>query len=72
MLLIRNIAVILTIIGGLNWGLVGFFDFDLVAAIFGPMSYLSRIVYSLVGISALALIFLPGCSIRETIKMKKD
>ena len=40
-------------IGGLNWGLVGLFDFDLVAAIFGQMSFLSRIVYTLVGLSAL-------------------
>lgn len=70
MLLIRNVAIILVIIGGLNWGLVGFFNFDLVSAVFGPMSYLSRLVYSLVGISALALIFMPGCSIREAIKRK--
>ena len=41
------------IVGGLNWGLVGAFDFDLVAAIFGPMSALSRLVYILVGLSAL-------------------
>ena len=47
------IAAILVVVGGLNWGLVGFFGFDLVAAIFGSMSSLSRIVYSLVGISAI-------------------
>jgi uncharacterized protein len=51
------IAVILVIIGGLNWGLVGFFKFDLVAAIFGDMSALTRIVYALVGLSALYMIF---------------
>jgi uncharacterized membrane protein YuzA (DUF378 family) len=39
-------------IGGLNWGLVGVFNFDLVAAIFGEMSILSRIIYTLVGLSA--------------------
>jgi hypothetical protein len=39
-------------IGGLNWGLVGIFNFDLVAAIFGDMSVLSRIVYTLVGLAA--------------------
>ena len=55
---IRTIALILVIIGGLNWGLVGFFGYDLVAAIFGEMSTLSKIVYDLVGLSALALIFL--------------
>ncbi len=46
------IALILTIVGALNWGLVGTFQFDLVAAIFGNMSMLSRVVYSLVGLSA--------------------
>lgn len=49
------IACILTIIGGLNWGLVGAFHFDLVAAIFGDMSALSRIIYVIVGLSALYL-----------------
>ncbi|MHC5061823.1 MAG: DUF378 domain-containing protein [Planctomycetota bacterium] len=39
-------------IGGLNWGLVGVFNFDLVAAIFGEMSVLSRTIYTLVGLSA--------------------
>lgn len=47
------IALILVIVGGLNWGLVGIFKFDLVAAIFGPMSIISRIVYILVGLSAI-------------------
>ena len=43
----------LLIVGGLNWGLVGAADFDLVASIFGPMSIPSRAVYVLVGLSAL-------------------
>jgi hypothetical protein len=43
-------------VGGLNWGLVGLFGFDLVAALFGEMSILSRIVYTLVGASALGQI----------------
>jgi uncharacterized membrane protein YuzA (DUF378 family) len=51
------IALILVIVGGLNWGLVGIFSFDLVAAIFGSMSVISRIVYTLVGLSAIYLIF---------------
>lgn len=50
-------AVVLTIVGGLNWGLVGAFNFDLVATIFGVMSLLSRIVYILVGLAAVYLIF---------------
>lgn len=49
------IALILVVVGGLNWGLVGIFNFDLVAAIFGSMSAVSRIVYALVGISAVYL-----------------
>lgn len=49
------IALIIVIIGGLNWGLVGLFSFDLVAAIFGAMSIVSRIVYTLVGVSAVYL-----------------
>jgi uncharacterized membrane protein YuzA (DUF378 family) len=47
------ITLLLVIVGGLNWLLVGLFDFDLVAALFGDMSPLSRIVYVLVGVSAL-------------------
>lgn len=43
---------VLLIIGGLNWLLVGAFDFDLVAALFGDMSPLARVVYILVGLSA--------------------
>lgn len=43
----------LVIIGAINWGLIGFFRFDLVAFLFGDMSWLSRIVYALVGISGL-------------------
>ena len=53
---IQKIALILTIIGGLNWGLVGAFNFDLVAFLFGPMSVLSQIVYIFVGISAIVLL----------------
>ena len=50
------IAYILVVVGGLNWGLVGFFNFDLVAAIFGDMSAVSRVVYALVGVSALLML----------------
>jgi len=46
------IAIILLAVGGLNWGLVGIFNFDLVATIFGDMSALSRIVYAVVGVCA--------------------
>ena len=47
------LALILMIVGALNWGLVGLFRFDLVAALFGSMSTFSRIVYSLVGVAAI-------------------
>ena len=43
----------LVIIGAINWGLIGFFRFDLVAFLFGDMSWISRIVYALVGISGI-------------------
>ena len=53
MKIIDKIALVLIIVGAINWGLIGFFKFDLVVAIFGQMSALSRIVYALVGISGL-------------------
>ena len=51
------LAIILVIVGALNWGLFGFFEFDLVAAIFGDLTLLSKIVYDLVGVAGLYLIF---------------
>lgn len=51
------ISLVLLIVGGLNWGLVGLFNYDLVAAIFGDMSVISRLVYSLVGLSGLYAAF---------------
>ncbi|MBE6051278.1 MAG: DUF378 domain-containing protein [Clostridium sp.] len=47
------IAFILVLIGAINWGLIGFFEFDLVAVLFGDMTTFSRIVYGLVGIAGL-------------------
>ena len=54
------IALVLVIVGAINWGLVGVFKFDLVASIFGSMSIISRIVYDLVGLAGLYLIFVVG------------
>ena len=49
----RQLVLILVIIGGLNWGLIGLFSFNLVEAIFGGNLYfISRIIYTLVGIAA--------------------
>lgn len=47
------VVTILLIVGGINWGLVGFFNFDLVATIFGAGSAMSRLVYAVVGLCAL-------------------
>ena len=54
------LALTLTIIGALNWGLIGFFNFNLVKFLFGDMTLLSRIIYSLVGLSGLYLITFYG------------
>ncbi|WP_024614432.1 DUF378 domain-containing protein [Clostridium sp. Ade.TY] len=48
-----TLALLLVIIGAVNWGLIGFFQFDLVATLFGDMSAISRIIYSIVGIAGL-------------------
>lgn len=50
------VALTITIIGAINWGLIGFFDFNLVAFIFGSMTWISRIIYALVGLCGLYLI----------------
>lgn len=49
-------ALTIAIIGAINWGLIGFFSFDLVAFIFGNLSWVSRIIYAIVGICGLYLI----------------
>lgn len=54
---ISTIAMILVVVGGLNWGLVGAFDFNLVSAIFGSMESVERIIYVLVGLSAILVAF---------------
>lgn len=48
-----KIALVLIIIGAINWGLIGLFNFNLVATIFGDMTIISRIIYGLVGLSGL-------------------
>ena len=63
MSLIQRIALILTVIGAINWALIGFFQFDLVAFLFGGQdAIISRVVYALVGIAGLiniGLLFAP-------------
>lgn len=53
MKVIDKIALILIIIGAINWGLIGIFKFNLVEMLFGDMTILARIIYALVGISGL-------------------
>ncbi len=60
MKVLNVIALTLTIIGAINWGLIGFLGFDLVASIFGSMSAISRIIYGLVGLCGLYLITFYG------------
>ena len=63
------LAVTLLVIGGLNWGLVGTTGFDLVRAVFGDMSPLSRIVYTLVGLAAIyQLVTWRSATARRTVR----
>ncbi len=48
-----TLALILVIVGALNWGSIGFFGFDFVSALFGSMSLISRIIFALVGLGGL-------------------
>ncbi|MGO3702198.1 MAG: DUF378 domain-containing protein [Candidatus Saccharimonadales bacterium] len=69
MKVINTIALLLIIIGGVNWGLVGLFDFNLVDALFGEGSALARIVYSVVGIAAVyeLIVWITGLSTKEEV-----
>jgi len=51
------IALVLVTIGGLNWGLVGLFNFDLIKTLFGAMTTVSRVIYTIVGVAALWTIY---------------
>ncbi len=57
MYFMEKLALWLTIVGGITWGLIGLFGFNLVSALFGDMSMLSRVVYMLVGLSAIWLAY---------------
>ena len=62
---LQKSCLVLTIIGAIVWGLIGIFDFNLVATIFGDNSTLSRIIYTLVGIAGLINIYLLFTDIKE-------
>ena len=56
--IVQKAALVLTITGALNWGLIGLFNFDLVASIFGSMTIVTRTIYTLVGIAGLINVML--------------
>lgn len=58
-------ALVLVIIGGINWGLVGFFDYNLVDSLFGVDSFLSRTIYAIVGVAALWMVFSSATKMSE-------
>ena len=66
---LQKIALVFTIIGAINWGLIGIFDFNLVAAIFGDGTVLSRIIYTIVGICGLINIGLLFTEYKEIKKI---
>ncbi|MFB4159968.1 DUF378 domain-containing protein [Geomicrobium sp. JSM 1781026] len=67
---LQRVALIVTIIGAINWGLIGFFSFDLVAAIFGgQVAALSRVIYAVVGLAglySLSILFTPNEELEES------
>ena len=60
MKILNCVALTIAIIGAINWGLIGFFNLNLVALLFGSMSLLSRIIYGLVGLCGLYLLSFYG------------
>ncbi len=65
------ISLTLVVIGAINWGLIGFFRFDLVAALFGDMSAFTRVIYALVGIAGLCAISFYGRDRNEEPREEK-
>jgi uncharacterized membrane protein YuzA (DUF378 family) len=67
------VAFVLVIVGAINWGLVGLFEYNLVAALFGEMTVLSRIIYTLVGLAAVyEIVAVPGMPKRWTAPARTD
>jgi uncharacterized membrane protein YuzA (DUF378 family) len=59
---IYTTALVLLIIGGINWGLVGFFDYNLVDALFGKGGALARVIYALVGVAAIYVAYVAAAA----------
>ena len=56
--IVQKSCLFFTIVGAINWGLIGLFNFDLVATLFGPLTVASRVIYTLVGIAGIVNIML--------------
>ena len=56
--IVQKSCLFFTIVGAINWGLIGLFNFDLVATLFGPMTVAARVIYTLVGIAGIVNIML--------------
>lgn len=65
MKIVQKVALVFTIIGAINWGLVGIFNFNLVDSIFGVASFVSRAIYTIVGISGLINIMILFMDLEE-------
>ena len=65
--IVQKTALVLTVIGALNWGMIGLFNFDLVATLFGSMTIISRTIYTLVGIAGLVNIMLFFVNLDEMV-----
>ena len=59
---LHKVAMLLVVVGALNWGLVGAFEFNLVNTLLGQWEVVERVVYVLVGVSALVMLACPMCS----------
>ena len=65
MKIVQKVALVFTIIGAINWGLVGIFEFNLVESLFGVASFVTRAIYTLVGIAGLINIMILFMDLRD-------
>ncbi len=65
------LTLILVLVGALNWGLVGLFDFNLVSSLFGEQTWASRTIYALVGISAVYVTLMSPSFVKQSVEMQR-
>ena len=72
--IVQKTCLFFTIVGAINWGLIGLFGFNLVATMFGDMTIASRVIYTLVGISALinVMLFFVALGVSSTVKSSRS